>query len=115
MSQMTKEQASEAIHLAMSALREEKHQKLLKEVLAECNAVVDPMAQLQLKMQRMIPVVTEILGDAFKQENVMSVLMQVHAIAASDPRMSVDAAKILRALGGDLSAVTEEDDFEEVE
>ena len=115
MSTMTREQATEAVRLGMNALREEKHQQLLKEVLAECNAVTDPMQQMQLKMQRMIPVVTEILGDAFKQENVMTVLMQVHAFAASDPKLSVDVAKIMRALGGDLSAVTEEDEFEEVE
>ena len=115
MSTMTREQATEAIRLGMNALREEKHQKQLKEVLAECNKVSDPMAQLQLKMQRMIPVVTEILGDAFQHENVMTVLMQVHAFAASDPKLSVDVSKIMRALGGDLSAVTEEDEFEEVE
>ena len=112
---MSLEQARAAVTAAMGALKQEQHQQKLKQILAECAAVIDPMQQIQLKIQRLLPVVTEILGQAFKEENVMMALMQVQAHASSDPKLAVDVGKIMRAIGGDLSAVTTEEEFEEVE
>ena len=112
---MTVDEAKNIVSLALQALRQEHHQKRLKEVLAECNAIPDPMAQIQLKMQRLLPVVTEILGEAFKQDNFMMALMQVQALAASDSKLAVDVGRIMRAVGGDLTAVGEEEELEIVE
>jgi len=113
--QMTMEEARTAVDLALAALKQEDHQLRLKAILAECAAVSDPMAQMQLKFQKMLPAVSEILGDAFQQKNPMVAMMQVQAHAAADPRLALDVARVLRALGGDVEAVTEEEEFEEVE
>jgi 3-methyladenine DNA glycosylase AlkC len=116
-SDMTKDQARAAVDLAIQALKQEDHQKRLRGILTECQAISDPMAQMQLKMERMLPVVTEILGSAIKHDNPMFAMMQVQAHAMTDPKLSLDVSKLMRALAGDLTALAEFDDeeFEEVE
>ena len=115
--EMSREQARTAVDLAMAALKQEKHQLRLRGILAECQAVSDPMAQMQLKMQRMLPVVSEILGDAIKHDNPMLAMMQLQAHTNSDAKLAIDVSKLMRALTGDLSAIDEfqEEEFEEVD
>ena len=114
---MTLEEARGAITLAMDALRKPENQKRLKDILEECNKEADPMKQFAFKMGRLLPAVTEVLGSAFKDRNVMAAVMQVQAHAANDPQVAVGVSNLMKALGGDLSALdqNQDEEFEEVE
>lgn len=109
------EEAKEAVRTAMKALQESENQKRLMDILNECNKIPDPMMQLQTKFSLLLPAVQEILGMAFRGRDVMGTVLQVQSMAAQEPELAVNVGKIMRALGGDLSAVQETEEFEEVE
>ncbi len=114
--EMTLEEAKTAMNLAIEALRQPENQNRLKAILDECNQETDPMKQFTLKMGRLLPAVTEVLGSAFKDKNIMTAVMQVQSHAAKDPQVAIGVSKLMRALGGDLSAVNDtQEEFEEVE
>ena len=112
---MTAEVARKAIELAVSELRKPVNQEKLRTILNECAGVADPMMQFQLKMTKLLPAVTEVVGGAFEGRNVVAAVMEVQGFAASDPKVAVGVAKIMKALGGDLTALDEDEEFEEVE
>lgn len=113
---MSIEEARSAVAMALTELRKEDSQKRLRDILKECDAVSDPMQQFQLKMSRLIPAVTEVMGPAFGGKNVMTAVFEIQAHAASDPQIAVAVGKMMKAISGDLSALNEADEeFEEVE
>ena len=109
------EEAKEAVKKAMSALAEPENQKRLRDILDECASIEDPMMQIQVKFARLLPAVTEVLGTAFHGRDVMGTVMQVQSRASQEPELAVNVGKIMRALAGDLTAVEEEEEFEDVE
>ena len=112
---MTADDARRAVELSLAELRKPASQEKLKAILAECAGIADPMMQFQLKMTKLLPAVTEVLGGAFEGRNVMAAVMEVQSFASKDPQVAVGVGKILKALGGDLSGLEAEEEFEDVE
>ena len=121
---LTLSQAKEAVGLAITSLKQEENANTLKQIVNECNKEENPMIQFQMKMTKLIPKVTEILGrdiekvidNTIEQNQVMGFVGQIQLLAQSDISLGVEVGKILKTLGGDFSGLYEEDeDLEEID
>lgn len=115
--------AKQIVALAIAELKKEENEKALREILDECEKLGEEnqMAKFQLKMQKLIPKVMEILGAQIaavtgEAQPVMNYVMQIQKVAASDIHLGIQVKKIIQALSGDFSGLYEQDlEDEEVE
>jgi hypothetical protein len=119
------DQARQITTLAVEELKKSENEQTLKNVLAECEAAgrENPMMQFQMKMAKLIPKVMEILGSQIEtvlgskieSAQVMTYVMQIQAMSASDVHLGIQVGKIMKTLGGDFSGLYEEDESGETE
>ena len=120
---LTLSQAKESVALAIASLKQEGNAATLKQIVEECQQDPNPMVQFQLKMTKLIPKVTSILGEDIakvtgtkvEQNQVMGFVSQIQQLAATDLPLSVQVGKIVKTLSGDFSGLYEEDSGEELE
>ena len=121
--QLNLSQAKQAVGLAIESLKQPQNAEELKNILNQCMQQPDPMAQFQMKMTKLIPKVSEILGADIQRVlgvgvepgQVMGYVMQIQALAMTDLALGVQVGKIMKTLGGDFSGLYEEEAEEELE
>ncbi|KAF4655677.1 hypothetical protein FOZ61_007449 [Perkinsus olseni] len=116
---LTLEQSREAIQVVISKVREPANRKRFEGIVTELEKEQDPVAKMQKRMTVLLPAVQEVLGDAIKHygfetdsQSIMNGVMQLQAFSVTDPVVANGMNKVMRAMGGDFSAILEEDDDE---
>lgn len=117
-SQLDVARGKQIVTLAISELKKPENIDVLKKILDECQREQNPMMQFQLKMQKLIPKVMEILGaqvsavigDPVDSSQVMAYVMQIQTLAMTDVHLGVEVSKIMKTLSGDFSGLDEQDD-----
>lgn len=116
-------QAKRIVALAIEELKKTENEIALKEIVKECDMYSDnPMQQFQIKMQKLIPRVMEILGSQIEAvvggkiepQSVMNYVSQIQKIAATDVHLGIQVGKIIQTLSGDFTRLYEEDAEDEV-
>ncbi|KAF4677671.1 hypothetical protein FOL47_000133 [Perkinsus chesapeaki] len=119
MPKLTLEQAREAIDLCISKVKEPENRQRFEDIVTELEKEQDPMIKMQKRMTTLLPAVQEVLGDSIKHfgfdtdsQSIMNGIMQIQSYSLTDPIVANGMTKIMRAMGGDFSAILEEDDDE---
>uniref|UniRef100_A0A7S1WPM7 Protein C10 n=1 Tax=Alexandrium catenella TaxID=2925 RepID=A0A7S1WPM7_ALECA len=107
--QLTKDQAKECLTTAVSLFENPENKQKLADIVAECNKVEDPMQQQMLKMTKLIPEASSMLGSelekyGFTKDSLMMGMMQVNMLSMGDDEMQAQCKRVMSFLSGNFDA-----------
>jgi len=98
---LTKESARALLDKALETVKVPANKDKLLGILEECKGDDAGM----MKMMKLLPAVTEMLGPALEGRDPMSAVMEIQAFSAEDASIAEDVGKFMKALQGDISGL----------